>query len=52
MNCESCEEPKNSLMTADTGRMLMSPDGVISMGSCVAILSLMSRSKRAMPTRS
>ena len=52
MNWESWEDPKNSRMTADTGRILMSPEGVTSIGSCVAILSLIRRSRRAMPTRS
>ncbi len=30
MNCDSCEEPKNSLMAATMGRMLISDCGVIS----------------------
>ena len=32
--------------------ILIRPEGVTSMGSCVAILSWMSRSRRAIPTRS
>ena len=46
MNCESCEEPKNSLIAATTGRMLMSVCGVIASTSWVVMRSRTTRSMR------
>ena len=51
MNCESCEEPKNSLMEATIGRMLMSDCGVISSMSWELMRSRTTRSIRLMPIR-
>ena len=51
MNCESWLEPKNSLMEATIGRMLMSDCGVISSTSCVVMRSRTTRSMRARPIR-
>ena len=44
MNCESCEEPKNSFSAATTGRMLMIVWGVIVSTSSVVIRSRTTRS--------
>ena len=46
MNCESCEEPKNSLRAATTGRMLMIVCGVIVSTSSVVMRSRTTRSIR------
>ena len=46
MNCESCEEPKNSFSAATTGRMLMIVCGVIVSTSSVVIRSRTTRSIR------
>jgi hypothetical protein len=46
MNCESCEEPKNSLSAATTGRMLMIVCGVIASTSSVVMRSRTTRSMR------
>ena len=51
MNCESCEEPKNSFSAATTGRMLMIVCGVIVSTSSVVIRSRTTRSMRYRPTR-
>lgn len=52
MNCDSGEEPKNSLMEATTGRMLMSACGVTTSISCACkvMRSRMTRSIREKPT--
>ncbi len=50
MNCESWLVPKNSLMDATTGRMLISVCGVIASTSCVVIRSLTTRSILARPS--
>ena len=51
MNCESGEEPKNSLIAAVTGRILMSELGESDSISCdwVVILSLTTLSRREKP---
>ena len=46
MNCDSCEEPKNSLIAATTGRMLISVCGVIASTSWVVMRSRTTRSMR------
>ena len=46
MNCESCEEPKNSFCAATTGRMLMIVCGVIASASSVVRRSRTTRSMR------
>ena len=46
MNCESCEEPKNSFRAATTGRMLMIVCGVIVSASSVVRRSRTTRSIR------
>ena len=46
MNCESCEEPKNSFSAATTGRMLMIVCGVIASASSVVRRSRTTRSIR------
>ena len=51
MNCDSWLVPKNSLIAATTGRMLISVCGVIASTSCVVIRSRTTRSIRDMPTR-
>ena len=51
MNCESCEVPKNSLIAATTGRMLIRVCGVIASTSCVVMRSRTTRSMRERPTR-
>ena len=51
MNWLSCEEPKNSLIAATTGRMLMSVCGVIASTSWVVMRSRTTRSMRDRPTR-
>ena len=51
MNCDSCEEPKNSFSAATTGRMLMIVCGVIVSTSSVVIRSRTTRSMRYRPTR-
>ena len=51
MNCDSCEVPKNSLMEATTGRMLIRVCGVIASTSWVVIRSRTTRSMRDRPTR-
>ena len=51
MNCDSCDEPKNSFSAATTGRMLMIVCGVIVSTSSVVIRSRTTRSMRYRPTR-
>ena len=51
MNWESWLVPKNSLMAATTGRMLMSVWGVIASTSCVVMRSRTTRSMRDRPMR-
>ena len=51
MNWDSCEEPKNSLMAATIGRMLMRLCGVISSMSWELMRSRTTRSIRLMPMR-
>ncbi len=51
MNWESWEEPKNSLMTADTGLALMMSCGISVSMSCSPIFSRMARSTRTSPMR-
>src|SRR3989304_5220234 len=51
MNCESCEEPKNSFSAATTGRMLMIVCGVIVSTSSVVIRSRTPRSTGKRPRR-
>ena len=51
MNWLSWLEPKNSLMAATTGRMLMSVWGVIASTSWVVMRSRTTRSMRERPTR-
>src|SRR5207248_1706634 len=51
MNCESWLVPKNSLMEATTGRMLISVCGVMASTSCVVMRSRTTRSIRARPRR-
>ena len=51
MNCDSWEVPKNSLMAATTGRMLISVWGVIASTSCVVMRSRTTRSMRDRPMR-
>ena len=51
MNWDSCEVPKNSLIDATTGRMLIRVCGVIASTSWVVIRSRTTRSMRERPTR-
>ena len=51
MNCDSWEEPKNSLTTAETGFALMRSWGIIVSISWRLIFSLMARSIRTRPMR-
>ena len=51
MNCDSWEVPKNSLIAAVTGRMLISVSGVIASTSCVVMRSRTTRSMRDRPVR-
>ena len=51
MNCESCEVPKNSLIEATTGRMLIRVCGVIASTSWVVMRSRTTRSIRVRPIR-
>ncbi len=51
MNCESWLVPKNSLMAATTGRMLISVWGVIASTSWVVMRSRTTRSIRDRPMR-
>ncbi len=51
MNCESCDEPKNSLRAATTGLMLTRVAGTMVSGSSVVRRSLMTRSMRVRPIR-
>ena len=51
MNWDSWLVPKNSLMEATTGRMLISVCGVIASTSWVVIRSRTTRSMRARPVR-
>ena len=51
MNCDSWLVPKNSLMAATTGRMLMSVWGVMASTSWVVMRSRTTRSMRDRPTR-
>ena len=51
MNCDSCEEPKNSFSAATTGRMLMIVCGVIVSASSVVSRSRTTRSIRYRPIR-
>ncbi len=51
MNWDSCEVPKNSLMLATTGRMLISVCGVIASTSWVVMRSLTTLSIRLRPMR-
>ena len=52
MNWDSWEVPKNSLMVAFTGRMLIRDCGVMASGSWVVIRSRTTRSIRLRPVRS
>ena len=49
MNCESCEEPKNSFTTADTGLALMRSCGMRLVMSEMDIRSFTARSIRVRP---
>ncbi|MNW60652.1 hypothetical protein D3C74_386550 [compost metagenome] len=51
MNCDSCEVPKNSLIDATTGRMLIRVCGVIASTSWVVMRSRTTRSMRERPVR-
>ena len=51
MNCESCEEPKNSFTTADTGLALMRSCGMRLAMSEMDMRSFTARSMRVRPTR-
>ncbi len=51
MNCESWLVPKNSLMEATTGRMLIRVCGVMASTSWVVIRSRTTRSMRDRPVR-
>ena len=51
MNCESCEEPKNSLIALATGLVLTTLWGVMDSSSWVVIRSRTTRSIRYMPIR-
>src|SRR4026208_1750485 len=51
MNCDSCDEPKNSFSAATTGRMLMIVCGVIVSTSSVVMRSRTTRPIRQRPTR-
>ena len=51
MNCDSCEEPKNSFCAATTGRMFTIVCGVIVSASSVVRRSRTTRSIRYRPTR-
>src|SRR5881296_3098191 len=51
MNCESCEDPKNSLTTADTDLALIRSCGIRFVMSEIDIRSLTARSIRVRPTR-
>ena len=51
MNWDSCDVPKNSLIAATTGRMLIRVCGVIASTSWVVIRSRTTRSMRERPTR-
>ena len=51
MNCDSWLVPKNSLMEATTGRMLISVCGVIASTSWVVMRSRTTRSMRDRPSR-
>ena len=46
MNCDSCDVPKNSLIAATTGRMLIRVWGVIASTSWVVMRSRTTRSMR------
>ncbi len=51
MNCDNCEEPKNSLVAATTGRMLINCCGVTVSASWIDIRSRTTRSIRDKPMR-
>ena len=51
MNCDSWLVPKNSLMAATTGRMLISVWGVMASTSWVVMRSRTTRSMRERPMR-
>ena len=51
MNCESCEEPKNSLTAAATGLALIISCGISGSDSAIVSRSLTARSTRTRPTR-
>ena len=51
MNCESCEEPKNSLTAAATGFALIISCGMIGSLSATVRRSLTARSTRTKPMR-
>ena len=51
MNCDSWDVPKNSLIAATTGRMLISVCGVIASTSWVVMRSRTTRSMRDRPMR-
>ena len=51
MNCESWDVPKNSLIAATIGRMLISEDGVMASASWVVMRSRTIRSRRDRPVR-
>src|SRR5256885_8850301 len=51
MNCDSCEEPKNSLTAAATGLALIISCGISGSVSAIVRRSLTARSTRTRPTR-
>ena len=51
MNCESCEPPKNSLIAATMGRLLIKVAGVAASGPMILIRSLIVLSSRSNPIR-
>ncbi len=51
MNCESCEEPKNSFTAAATGLALIISCGISGSDSAMVRRSLTARSTRTSPTR-
>ena len=51
MNCDSCEEPKNSFTAAATGLALIISCGMSGSVSAIVRRSLTARSTRTRPTR-
>ena len=51
MNCDSCEEPKNSFTAAATGFALIISCGISGSDSAIVRRSLTARSTRTRPTR-